>query len=273
MQFFSLLRQRFWVGDGPRVDAHRASSAVATHPWAGPHVGGRAPVQPAVVVRFLRQSDLPALLELEHAVWESHQAASAGDMSARISRHPQLAIGAFCPRTGRALASLFAKPAHAEAIKRAGSWQECVSGSASAKREPTSALFGISLSSSSAEAAKAIFGFFWPHALKNGWREMYLGSPVPGLRDWVRDNPGRHAEDYVFSYRNGQPRDPQLRYYYRKGFRKVITVRRDYFPHAASLNYGVILGGKIPLSALSPLWRLLPLSWLQGMKKWLFVLH
>lgn len=212
-------------------------------------------------------------MELEHAVWEPHQAADAADMSERISRHPQLAIGAFCTDTGRALASLFAKPAHAETIRRAGNWQECVGGGTRDTDVQASALFGISLSSISAEAAKAIFEFFWPHALKNGWREMYLGSPMPGLRNWVRANPGRPVEDYVFAKRNGLPLDPQLRYYFQKGFQRIVAVRRDYFPHGASLNYGVVLGGRIPLSALSPLWRRLPLPWLEAMKKWLFVLR
>lgn len=227
----------------------------------------------AISVRFLVHDDLQALIELEHAVWAQNQAASASDIRDRISRYPQLAIGAFCARTGRALASLFAKPTHSEAVRQASNWQECVHSASPNCGKPASALFGISLSSIDAEAAKAIFEFFWPHALKNGWCEMYLGSPVPGLRDWMQQNPETSVEDYVFAKRNRLPRDPQLRYYHQKGFQRIVAVRPNYFPHEASLNYGVVLGGRIPLSALSPLWKNMPLSWLQVMKKWLFVLR
>lgn len=224
-------------------------------------------------VRFLRHDDLQALMELELAVWAPNQAASITDISDRISRHPQLAIGAFCKNTGRALASLFARPTHPENVRQAVNWQECVHGTSISDSKTATALFGISLSSIHAEAAKAIFEFFWPHALKNGYCEMFLGSPVPGLRNWMQENPDKSAEDYIFAKRNGLPRDPQLRYYYRKGFQRIVAVRPNYFPHEASLNYGVIIGGRIPFSTLSPLWQRMPLNWLESMKKWLFVLR
>jgi hypothetical protein len=231
------------------------------------------PVPPKVSVRFLRQGDVPALLQLEHAAWEPHQAARAEDLAARIAAYPQLSIGAFCNDTGRVLASLFAKPAHAPALRHAASWHACATGAEGDAAGRSSALFGISLSSVDPRAGKAIFDFFWPHALKSGWREMYLGSPVPGLRAWLERNPGQPAEAYVHARHNGLPLDPQLRYYFRKGFRRIVAVRPGYFPHAGSLDHGVILGGRIPLSSLSALWRRLPLTWLQAMRTWLFVLR
>lgn len=233
----------------------------------------RAAAQPRVSVRFLELADVPALMRLEHAAWEPHQAACADDIAARIQAYPRLSIGAFCNDTGRALASLFAKPAHAPSLRAAASWRECAAGPDVDERSRSSALFGISLSSIEPKAGKAIFGFFWPHALKSGWREMYLGSPVPGLRAWLGRHPEQSAEDYARTRLNGLPRDPQLRYYFRKGFKKIVAVRPNYFPHAGSLDYGVILGGRIPLSSLSALWRLLPLTWLQAMGTWLFVLR
>lgn len=233
----------------------------------------RAAAPPRVSVRFLELTDVPALVRLEHAAWEPHQAASADDITARIAAYPRLSIGAFCSDTGRALASLFAKPAHAPSLRAAANWRECAAGPDVDESGRDSALFGISLSSIEPEAGKAIFGFFWPHALKSGWREMYLGSPVPGLRAWLGRHPERSAEDYARERLNGMPRDPQLRYYFRKGFKKIVAVRSNYFPHAGSLDYGVILGGRIPLSSLSALWRRLPLTWLQAMRTWLFVLR
>lgn len=227
----------------------------------------------ALSVRFLQPEDLPALMALEKTVWEPHQAANAETLSARISTHPGLSIGAFCASSGRALASLFARPVHVSALRSASTWHECVTAPQVESRPRPRALFGISLSSVEPRAGQAIFDFFWPHALKSGWREMYLGSPVPGLRAWLARHPGRTIDEYVHARSNGLPRDPQLRYYHRKGFRQVVAIREGYFPHADSLDHGVIVGGRIPLSALSALWRLVPLSWLCGMRKWLFILR
>jgi hypothetical protein len=256
----------------PLLQVAAGRERVATlPPAASPRV--RVAARPRMSVRFLELADVPALIRLEHAVWEPHQAASADDISARIAAYPRLSVGAFCNDTGRALASLFAKPAHAPSLRAAASWRECATGPDGENSGRNSALFGISLSSIEPEAGKAIFGFFWPHALKSGWREMYLGSPVPGLRAWLERHPGRSAEEYAHARLNGLPRDPQLRYYFRKGFMRIVAVQPNYFPHAGSLDYGVILGGRIPLSSLSALWRRLPLTWLQAMGAWLFVLR
>jgi hypothetical protein len=63
---------------------------------------------------------------------------------------------------------------------------------------------------------------------------------------------------YVSSHKRGLPRDPQLRYYHRKGFTDIMAVKPNYFPHPESLDHGVLLRGKVPLSRLWPLWRMLP---------------
>jgi hypothetical protein len=107
--------------------------------------------------------------------------------------------------------------------------------------------------------------FFWPHALKNGWREIYLGSPLPGLAKALRANPALSPETYARMSHGGLPMDPQLRYYHRRGFKDLVAVRRDYFPHPASLDHGAVLRGVIPLSNLWPLWRRMPMSTLQAM--------
>ncbi|MFM8899375.1 MAG: hypothetical protein ACKOF9_05415 [Burkholderiales bacterium] len=46
----------------------------------------------------------------------------------------------------------------------------------------------------------------------------------------------------------------------------------NYFPHEASLNYGVLLRGKVPLSRLWPLWVCLPMGLLQAVLRSLMVL-
>lgn len=223
-----------------------------------------------VEVRFLQLGDVEVLTKLEQMKWdEEGQAADGDEMAARIQAYPHLSIGAFDATDGAALASLFMKPIAMDELRTAATWSDC------ARVEPalpadTRSLFGISLSSIDTDAVMAILEFFWPYALKDGWRDIYLGSPMPGLRAWKRANPDAPAEVYMREERQGLPRDPQLRYYHGKGFKDIVSCKPDYFPHAASLDYGAVLRGRIPLSAGAPLWRIVPLSWLRQMRQFLF---
>ena len=207
--------------------------------------------------RFLTQRDLPELLNLEQQKWTDVQAASQAQLRARIDAHPDLAVGAFCTRTGRLLASLFMRPVADDFHLRVKTWKDCTMLPA-----PTSSstLFGISLTSRDQAGVNALLKFFWPYALKHGWRHIYLGSPVPGLRDWMKTHPEGRVEDYVHARRGGLPLDPQLRYYGSRGFANIVSIKADYFPHERSLDYGVLLRGTVPLSILRPVWSALPLS-------------
>ncbi len=216
--------------------------------------------QGRVHARFLTLHDLPALLDLEHEKWNDLQAASQAQLQARIEAHPDLAVGAFCARSGRLLASLFMRPVADDFYLRALTWQDCTVQPAPHR---TSTLFGVSLTSRDQAGVSALLKFFWPYALKRGWRHIYLGSPIPGLRDWLAEHPEGRVEDYVHAQRAGLPLDPQLRYYRSRGFSKIVAVKPNYFPHERSLDYGVLLRGTIPLSVLSPLWSAVPLPSLQ----------
>lgn len=215
--------------------------------------------------RFLTTEDIPALLRLEARQWNTEQAADATAMCRRIKAHPQLCVGSFCARTGEALASLFMKPVRADEVAQADSWYDCASLDQRSGATPTRSLFGISLTSTDGAAVWELIRFFWPHALKNGWRDIYLGSPLPGLARAMRARPALSPEAYAGMTRRGLPVDPQLRYYHRRGFKQLVAVRQDYFPHADSLDHGAVLRGVIPLSNLWPLWRRMPLSTLQAM--------
>ncbi|WCM87896.1 hypothetical protein [Acidovorax sp. NCPPB 3576] len=216
--------------------------------------------------RFLCLEDIPQLLRLEARQWTSEQAADEAALRDRILAHPDLCVGAFCPRTGEALASLFMKPVCRQAVLAARSWHDCAGHPVGAQRSRS--LFGISLTSVDPEAACELIRFFWPHALRNGWRDIYLGSPVPGLRRAMEDGQAPDAQTYVHSRRGGLPADAQLRYYHRKGFREIVGVRPDYFPHADSLDHGVLLRGAVPLAAGWPLWRILPFGLLRRATHW-----
>ena len=224
-----------------------------------------------VCVRFLSRADIPSLLELEQKKWTDEQRADAAMLASRITAFPALSVGAFCTRTGTAQASLFMKPTRHDHIRQCPTWADCARKQHGDESARTGALFGISLSSVDPKAANAIFEFFWPYALKQGWSNVYLGSPVPGLRDWLSKNPDIPVAHYVQSKRQGLPLDPQLRYYFKKGFRRVVAIRDNYFPHGPSLDVGVLILGKVPLSGLSFIWKRVPLSWLQRMKKLFFV--
>jgi hypothetical protein len=117
-----------------------------------------------------------------------------------------------------------------------------------------------------------VMEFFYPCALRAGWRRIYLGSPMPGLANALQRHPGLTAAEYAVRVRDRQPLDPQLRYYHRHGFKTLVAVHAGYFPHAASLDHGAILLGRVPLAQLHLLWRALPTALLQPMSRWLFKL-
>nr|BFE97000.1 hypothetical protein GCM10020185_75360 [Pseudomonas brassicacearum subsp. brassicacearum] len=137
-----------------------------------------------ICVRFLSCADIPSLLELEQKKWTDDQRADAAMLASRIAAFPALSVGAFCTRSGTAQASLFMKPTRHDHIRQCPTWADCARKQQGDEAAGTDALFGISLSSVDPKAANAIFEFFWPYALKQGWSVIYLGSPVPGLRDW-----------------------------------------------------------------------------------------
>ncbi len=217
------------------------------------------------IARFLTFDDIPTLLQLESRQWTSVQAASVHALNARLRTHPDLCVGVFHSRTSEALASLFMKPITHSDILRARCWDDCAADGRGSNARATNSLFGISLTSVDPHAVQALFEFFWPHALKNRWREIYLGSPAPGLKRALDSEPALDATTYVHSRRNGLPRDPQLRYYYQKGFTDIVAVLPDYFPHVESLDYGVLIRGAVPLAMHTLVWKYMPLSAIQAL--------
>lgn len=216
-------------------------------------------------------ADIDVLMALERSKWTEEQSTSAEEMRARILAYPELSLAVFCPTTGEALASCFLKPISLEALRRAETWADCA---AVEPRPPkTRALFGISLSSISPAAVDAIGIYLWSQCLRGRWREIYLGSPVPGLRAWRLKNPDVPIAEYVFAKRRGLPLDPQLRYYFGKGYRRIIAWKAGYFPHAASLDHGVIIRAATPLAWAWPLWSVVPTGWIRRLGSLYFSLR
>jgi hypothetical protein len=199
----------------------------------------------AVEVRFLTPGDIDGLLVLEHKKWTVEQAACREDMASRMKAYPRYCFGAFSMETGEPLASLFVKPIDRARIYAANTWAECATVD---EQLPTGdcTLFGISLTSVDERALNAMLDFFLPHACNNGWRDIYLGSPVPGLRAWKRQNPDVPVDEYVYARLRNRPLDPQLYYYYEKGFEQIVACKPNYFPHERSLDYGAVIRAELP---------------------------
>ena len=220
----------------------------------------------AMRARFLEPADLPALMALERTKWDAQQAASEAALLQRIEAFPRFSAGAFCPRTGRALASVFLCPIDPGIFKAPTTWSATMAAAMrdAARHASAHSLFGISLSSNHAQAVTAILAFLYPHLLKGGWRDIFLGSPIPGYRRAASKDPGLPVWRYVQARSGrGLPIDPQLRYYFGKGFSEIVSIHPGYFPHADSLDHGVILRGAIPFATTGPLVRLAPFPLVQ----------
>lgn len=225
-----------------------------------------------LTARFLEHDDIDRLLVLEHQQWTPRQAATAEQMQQRMDAWPELCLGVFCPDSGAALASAFLRPIHRAAVQRARAWEDCAGLDDDRRPQDSShrSLFGISMTSVHPGAVRPMFQFLWVLAMQRGWRDIYLGSPVPGLRRALQRNPMLEVEDYVRRRRHGLPVDPQLRYYHGKGFREIVAVRRGYFPHEESLDYGAVLRHVLPCSELDWLLRQMPPGMLRQLSTGLY---
>ena len=111
--------------------------------------------------RFLRPDDLAALMRLERRQWDERQAADESALRQRIDQYAGLCVGAFCPSTGEALASLFMKPVDINDIRNASSWADCSAPSRSSVSGASSRLFGIRRARGGAGAAAGGGGGGW----------------------------------------------------------------------------------------------------------------
>lgn len=194
-----------------------------------------------IEVRNLRLSDLDQLVEMERTKWDREQAATAAEFFERIDQLPGHAAGAFAQGEDRLLASMFARPVTPETIREAKSWRECAYAPLP-PRGSTDCLFGVSLTSTSSRAAEALFRTFLPQLAVSGYRNLYGGSTVPGLREWIKSHPEGSPSSYVRATNDdGTPLDRQLRYYHLNGFTTIVSVKPNYFPHPQSLDYGALI--------------------------------
>ncbi len=221
--------------------------------------------KPNISSRFLTFDDIRALLALEQLKWLPEQVASAEILRLRIEYYPQLSFGAFNRTTGQLLVSVFCKPLDDYKLIEPENWSKYSRIGSNNKSNPTQGsshtAFGISFTSINHSAAKRLSIFILLCLIRDGYRDIVLGSPVPGFRTFMEKYPNQSIENYVYAKTSsGSPRDRQLRYYYNLGFREIISIRADYFPHEDSKNYGVLLKREIPYQNLKHLLKILPIE-------------
>lgn len=221
-------------------------------------------------VRNLTVADIPNLLELESRKWEDDQSASAEMMYSRIMAYPDLCTGAFSREDGSILASSFLKPSSRESVLTGQNWAEMAEINPSPADRDMRYLFGISLSSSDKHAVYNMYRYIVPHLVRCGYKSIFLGSPVPGLREWISKYPGKDIEkDYIFKKRNNLPVDPQLRYYHLRGFNRIVSFKKDYFPHYKAMDCGAVLECTLPFSYVYPIGQMVPLKRLHRFDEYL----
>jgi hypothetical protein len=129
----------------------------------------------------------------EEQKWTSEQRATPGVLRQRIKAYPDHRVGAFSQDSGKAIASLFVKQILKAVLERAETWAECAEVE-EVSESPT--LFGISLTSLDGDAADSVMSTYVAPAVQQGRTELFLGSPVPGLRAWRAKNPSLPVEEY-----------------------------------------------------------------------------
>ncbi len=226
-----------------------------------------------IIVRKLSLNDIDKLIILEKKKWLENQLPNKITLATRINAYPELSFGAFCSVNNDALASLFLKPTNLNIFRNSDkvTWESCSKITEESLNTTYKYLFGISLTSICPEATDKIFAYFYGYLLKENYRSVLLGSPIPGYQKALEKEANLCVYEYVNRKSPSKPKlpyDPQLRYYYKRGFHHIISIQPDYFPHENSKDYGVILEGHIPLRELGFIWRHLPQSLLQKICCW-----
>lgn len=110
-------------------------------------------------------------------------------------------------------------------------------------------MYGISLSVHKTMSGQQLgFGLTlqaWISMILNNKKGIFIGSRMPGYRNYKKYHPEIIPEEYIKLKRHGKLRDPELRMYEKDGVCSV-KVLPEYFPDPPSENYGVLLYRKNP---------------------------
>jgi hypothetical protein len=202
------------------------------------------------VFRSARLEDVGQIVNLEEAVW-GDSGAKAAQIISRIELFP---FGIFVATSGdeEIVACSSFISVDNMAIAPDFTWEEItdhgyITGSHKAKGKYA---YGINLSVSHKMNGRNLGNLMVFYGLMRiitgNKKGVFIGSRIPGFKNYKKHYPLAAAEDYVTLKRNGRLRDYELRLYAAEGF-KVIKVLPDYFPDPDSLDYGVLVYCKNPV--------------------------
>lgn len=204
------------------------------------------------IIRIATIEDAERIAVMEREVWQGEAALSPEKITQCIQNSPRGNIVAQAPdgRICGFVSFCFLDYAHFEA-QGCCSWYH-LSGDGTASTHDPSAkdLFGINLGVVSwAERGTSflLLEAVLHEGIRSGIERYFLGSRMPGYH---RRHHKMSAEEYwKAEYKPGVLLDPELRFYARLDFRPVRLVE-NYFNDPESLNYGVIVEYKEPVSHL-----------------------
>lgn len=85
----------------------------------------------------------------------------------------------------------------------------------------------------------------WANMILDNKKGAFVGSRIPGFKNYKKAHPEVTAEEYIKIRRRGKLRDSELRLYEQEGLLPV-KILTNYFPDADSLNFGVLVYRKNP---------------------------
>lgn len=199
--------------------------------------------------RLMTPSDIGAVVFLEQQVW-GDQAATKENL---INRMQTYAKGSWLlMRNDEVIGYAAVVRTSKKILEQCATWAEYTdNGNACSVYDATGDyLFGISLTVKAHQqllgAGQHLAARLAQFAVDEGCCQIILGARMPHYHKHV----SLAASDYVRAMRASRRLvDPELRFYTRLGL-QMIAVRKNYFPDAASHDYGVMMAWRNPYPLL-----------------------
>jgi len=200
------------------------------------------------IFRPAELADIPGLLKLEQNTW-GENGANNHQLTSRIKTFPEGNILAIYE--GKIVAYLSFEYVDNIINYPLFSWDDITDQGLIEKshRPNGNYMYGINISvHKSMSGQQLIFRLTlqaWANMILTNKVGIFMGSRMPGYKNYKKYHPDITPEEYVKVKRNGKTRDPELRMY-EKDSLCIVKVLPEYFPDPASENYGVLLYGKNP---------------------------
>jgi len=201
------------------------------------------------VFRSATLADISDMVNLELAVW-GENAANREQLISRINVFSAGNIIALLDK--KVVGYLSLENVDNMNIQPDFSWSEITDNGTVAKshRPQGQYMYGVNLSIHHSMSGQNLgLGLMlqaWRLMILTNKRGVFLGSRIPGFRNYKKHHPEVTAEEYIRLKRNGKLRDYELKLYAEDGL-LALRVLPNYFPDPPSLDYGVLLYRKNPV--------------------------